>query len=571
MALIETLKERWAQLGAAPRICLALLGLGLVAGAGARPALAVAKNIASTRNLRLAEQALAKNEPAAARNHCLAVLQWFPERIEAIRMILLATDALGDPLRSQLAAILLQHPDHSRADKQMAFAVIARNSPLGVVGAIWNDLSAAEKADPVNLDAFGRRLLAEGKPEQVAMLLPGLDLQNPDDLTGSLVVDMLRTKGGDEAWKEIQRLIKNRASTAVATGSPIPDWCLTAWELAPQNLLDPSAADLLRNDDSQRPRMILRRMRQGAVPIDSSEPEIQQWLAHTDPENRLPLARFLSHCGLRKEAVRLLENGAPLKLDEYEWLREARIHLLEWPELKRFLKSPAASHLPQHLIQADLATACSQLRQSDESGVAWREAMRLAGSGSQDSRLTDLSRRVRPWLPDRSNEALLAAVGSQVEALPLFNDIHELVVFLHQTGREKDLLDVLRKFQSLEPGNPAARVSFAYMALLLGETSAADTLKLMAPVIDHLPSAPQPRIIAVIAALLDNNRTEARNWVARDTVDWTGSEPLHQWIITLAETGTPPASPATSKPPLLPCEELLIRTLTRLYSPAGSR
>jgi len=553
LRLLDKLREKWAQLGLGVRIIIWILGIGLIALAAGRPLRSAAKSYSLMRNLGLAESALVAGDATQARSRSMAALQMGPDRIEAIRILARSMDQLRDSKRVQTATFLFNHPAAGLADREFAFGVLARNAPLSTAGAFWVLLDPAEQAKPAMVDAFARRLLAEGKAEQATLLLQGMDLKNPPDAIALLLLDLLTSKGGADAWTEVQKRLIHRAAKAAVSNSPVPAWCLDHWERVPQNLLDPAALRVIPDDLSPRVQMLRRRLIQGNAALAADDPEVSQWLHQTLPADRLPLAQLLGHCGLHHLAVESLEQGDPVTVGEYEWLRRNRVRLLEWREWKEFLKSAAVSRIPRVRVQADLAVVCAGLREFDESNAAWAEVMLSAKNPGGDLRLAEISRRVRDPLPQRSHEAMIEAIRTDSEALPAFADLTGLMVFLSQAGRDKELLEICRAYREIEPSNPLLATRYAYLGLLAGELTPEAAMGLVGPVIDYQTSSPHPRVVAVLAGLLKDDPNEALRWVGRDQVNWESAPALYQWLVSLAEKpANPPPAPAKSA--VLPSE-----------------
>jgi tetratricopeptide (TPR) repeat protein len=558
--ITDRFREFWSQLRLGIRVILVLLALTLVALALAKPLRAGLTTFSLARNTRLAEAALLAGDSTEARSRSLAAIQSAPDNVEVIRIIVTSMDALNDPNRVTAAGRLFNHPQATRADKALAFGVMARHTPLVAVGAVWSQLEPGERAEPEMIAAFGRRLLTEGKPGEATLLLQGIDLENPPDILSILLLDLLKSKGGDDAWREIQKRLIRRLE--IAQNGPIPDWCLAAWERVPQAMLDSAALAVLPESGPPRVRMLRRRLAQGSRPLAPEDPEIREWLRNTPAADRLPLASLLDHCGQREIALQNLEQGSDLTIESYEWLRGVRMQALEWTAWRDFLKSPAVAGIPPGWVQADLALAHARLLEIDESRACWDKALKSATTGGDKRRLPDLSRRVRETMPERAHEAMLAAIRSRNEALPLFNDLQDLMSYLLKTGRDADLLEVCRIYRDIEPGNPVANTRYAYLALLAGEISPAGALKLIEPVIRYQPASPHPRIVAILAALQRGDRDAAIGWIERDRTDWSKSPPFYQWLVSRAET--PDAViPAPESSTLLPSEAVVIKRLLK--------
>jgi len=562
LLLVERLRKSWAELRLGLRVILALIFLGLIVLALAKPLRTGVRQYSLDRNTRLATAALQAGDPTEARSRSLAAIQSAPDRIDILRLILKSMDALNDPQRLDAATYLFNHPQGTPADKQLAFEVLTRNAALTTVGTAWARLTPAEQADPAMIDSFGRRLLTEGKTDQAALMLKGLDLENPPERIAAFVIDLLAAKGGEDAWLEIQKRLIRRTQTATAAGEPIPVWCLAAWERVPQALLDPAALAQLPESGPQRLAMLRRRLTQGERPLDPADPQIAGWLQNSVDTDRLPLARLLAHCGLQETAIRSVERAPGIRPDEYEWLREIRQRTGDWREWRNFLESDAVARLPQARVKADLAVALMQLAEPDQATTAWTAAMQSAASAPGDFRLPDLSRRVRESMPARSQEAMLAAIHARSEALPLFSDLDGLMSFLLKARRDRDLLDVCRAYRDIEQGNPVPAVRYAYLALLAEELSPTGALQLVAPVIALQPKSPHPRIIAIMAALLQGDRTAALGWIARGQADWSQSPPFYQWVLDRAEDPDFDSAPPSADK-LLPFESAAVKRLAR--------
>ncbi|MEX1049363.1 MAG: hypothetical protein WED15_07535 [Akkermansiaceae bacterium] len=557
---LDKLREEWAQLGLGVRVILWMLGIGLIALVAGPPLRGAARSFSLSRNLGLADSALAAGDATQARSRSMAVLQMDSDRIEAIRILARSMDLLRDSKRVQTAAFLFNHAEASLADREFAFGVLARNAPLSMAGTFWVLLKPAEQAEPATVDVFARRLLAEGKAEQATLLLRGMDLENPPDIITVLLLDLLASKGGADAWAEIQKRLIQRAGEAASANSPVPVWCLEQWERVPQNLLDPAALRVIPDDGAPRMQMLRRRLIQGTAALDADDPEIARWLHQTLAADRLALARLLGHCGLYPLAVQILEQGSPVTADEYEWLRRNRMRLLEWREWRDFLKSSAVSNIPRVLVRADLAVVCASLREFGDSNAAWAQVMLAAKSLGGAVRLTDISRRVRDPLPQRSHEAMIEAIRTGSEALPAFGDLTSLMVFLSEAGRDKELLEICRAYLKIEASNPLLITRYAYLGLLAGELAPEAAMLLVGPVIDYQASSPHPRVVAVLASLLNDDPEEALRWLGRDQVQWESAPPFYRWLVALAEKpASPPPVPAKSS--VLPSEW---KAITRL-------
>lgn len=556
----ERLREAWADLRLGVRVILLLLALGLILILCARPLRAAVRPIALARNSRLAETALLAGDANKARSLGLAAVQAAPDRPDITRTVLKSMDILNDPKRVQVAAILIHHPAATPADKQLALGILARHAPMVMAGAAWAGLTPEEQATPEMIDSFARRLMFEGKPGQATFLLKNLDLANPHDLITRLLLDLLASQGGGDSWQESQKLLIRRIKAATSAGAPVPDWCLAGWNQVPQEHLDPQALEALPTSGPPRLDMLRRRLSQGSRPLDLQDPEVASWLRDVTPADRLPLAILLAGCGRPEAAFEFLEKGPGLTQAEYEWLRSARMRSLDWRPWLNFLQSPAVAEIHQVWIKADLALAHSKLGETEESKIAWNDALQLAATSRQTPRLTDLNHRVRQSMPERAQEAMLAAIRGSGEALPLLNDLHELMISLEKAGRAQDLLDICRAYRGLEPGNPVAITRYAYLALLAGELSPAAAIRLVSPVVQDQPRSPHPRVVAIIATLLLGDRSAASGWIARDQVRWEGAPPFYQWLVARAEmpTGTPPPP---EKSQLLPPESAMIEKL----------
>ncbi len=550
----------WLNLTLGIRLVLIFVGLCALAILLWRPVVSAIKAVALERNSRLAEAALAAGDAQEARSRSLAAIQSDPERIRVTRTALQAMDLLNDPKRIQVAMILMRHPDASPNDRRLALRVLASHGPMGWVGAAWAALPKEEKAGPEMIDALARRLIVEGKAGEAALLLKDVDFANLPDLSCRLVIDLLQNQGSGEAWRESRTLLFKRTRMAVDAGEPIPDWCLDAWERLPQEHLEPEFLTAFPEGGPRRIQMFRRRIEQGGQILDPGDPVVAVWLRECQPEDRLSLASLLSSCGCESGALDLLEKAADLTQKEYEWIRSLRIHKQAWRPWLDFLQSSAVLGISKAWVDADRALAYLQLDEKSQSKNAWRGAMEWATLSAQSSRLVDLSHRVRPWMPAEAGQALLAAVGSGDQALPLFNDLQWLARSLKDARNDKALLDLCRAYLRIEPGNPVLVTRYAYLALLTGELSPAAAVRMVAPVVESQPKSAHPRIVGVIAALLREDAPEALRLAARDSVSWKDSPPFYQWLIARAEDpGSSLAPPDEAT--LLPVEYSLVQKL----------
>lgn len=556
----DRLREAWANLPLGVRVVLIILALCLVALLCARPLRSGLRALALERNSRLAESALVAGDALEARSRSLAAIQSAPERVEIVRTVLRSMNILGDPKRIQVSTILMRHPSASSADRQLAMEVLASHAPMVMAGAAWSSLSKEEKAIPGMIDPFARRLIAEGKPEQATLLLKGVDSSQLPDLLYQLFIDLLQDQGSPEAWFESQRLLLQRAKAASDANEAMPDWCMAGWERVPQKHLDSSALAVFPGNGPPRIRMLRLRLEQGDRPLKLQDPRIAAWLREIELCDRLGFASLLANCGQESTALELLEKGSALTLREYEWVRQIRISSRAWRPWLDFLKSPAVAEIRRVWVNADQALAHFQLNEMDAFRNAWREAIQLASVSTQVPRLTDLSHRVRPWMPAQAAEAMLTATSKPGQALPLFNDLQWLAGLLEQARNDKALLDLSRAYLGIEPGNPVAITRYAYLALLAGELSPAAAIQLVSPVVRDQPRSPHPRVVAVIATLLQGDRSAASDWIARDQIRWESTPQFYQWLVARAEMADG-APPPPEKGQLLPTEGAMIEKL----------
>jgi tetratricopeptide (TPR) repeat protein len=569
MTYFRNLRDTWEDLHGAVRICLGLLALGLIALVAARPASKGIKHFAAARNLRLADESMREGSPLEARARAMSVLQLFPERIEAARLLVKANSAVALTDPAPMAEFLIAHRSATPEDREQGFQIVASTSPLAKAGSVWSALAAEDRKNPANVVSFGRRLLSEGKPEQATLLLQEIDIENPPDDLAAFIIDLLASVTGSDAardsqaWAEIQRRLQLRSMHARDRGEELPEWCLAGWERIPTTALDPEAGlAALPEKGSARLEMIRLRMKSGTPPVDLESPAIRGWLDDNKPEQRLPLAKLLLGGGHPEAALRLFDTTQALDLGEYEWLRAARIDRAEWLAWRTTLTGTTVSEVPQLLIQADLAVACHQLDRTEESDAAWREAMRIAESRPHGLTLCDLGRRVRELLPQASHEAMLRAIQLKGEPLPLYADLKELLVFLEQGGRDRELLQLLYTYRNIEPAEPVSITRLAYLALLCGDLTPARAMEMIEPVVAIAPDSPHPRTVALIARLLEGDFQGAVEWLGGEQVDWKNTPPLARWLADFARSGTiPPSDQTPVSEQLMPCERALVKQL----------
>lgn len=563
------LRDTWENLHGAIRVCLILLAIGVIALVAARPASNVVKQFAAARNLRLAEESMRVGAPLEARTRAMSVLQLFPDRIEAARLLVAANAAASTSDPAPVAEFLISHQSATLEDRELAFRVVATTTPLAKTGRIWASLSEEDRRHPANVVSFGRRLLAEGKPEQATLLLKGVEIEDPPDELAAFIIDLLSSVTGRnadrdaQAWSEIQRRLQLRSRKARDRGEELPGWCLDGWESVPSAALDTEAGlASLPEQGSVRLAMTRHRLKLRGGPVDPASEPVLGWLADKAPEQRLALAKLLFDGGAPEAALGLFDTTQALTPGEYDWLRVTRIKRTEWAEWKIILSGPAVSGIPPLLIKADLAVACRQLGQSEESSAAWKEALRIAESRPAAITFCELSRRVREWMPDQAHEAMLRAIQLKGEPLPLYGDLKELMVFLEDAGRDRDLLQLLYAYRNIEPAEPVSATRLAYLALLCGDLTPARAIEMTRPVVEIAPDAAHPRLVAVIAKLLEGDQAGAVEWLGDGTVDWTQTPPLARWLADFARSGN---KPLRTQPPeseeLMPCERALVKRL----------
>jgi tetratricopeptide (TPR) repeat protein len=556
-------RVRWAEAHPLIRGAVSLLVLGLLALLVFRPMRNAADTVSASRNLASARESLAAERFAEARDYAQAALDAEPGQAAAELVLLRARDALQDPGRSALATTLLQHRDLMAADRNEAFRVLTRHGAMAAVESAWAGFDNSRK-DPGLLASYAGRLLSDGKTAEALKLLEASAAEAPAGSTLHLVhLQTLRAIGGNDSWQIVQKLLVASADLAKKEQRPLPDEVLTIWEEIPASCVDPATADSLADDGSARLRCLRRKILQGSKPIDSADPEIAAWIAEVTPETRLPLAKLLASCGQRHRALALFTGKPPATVAEYEWMRAIRTTAGEWEPWLSILQTKLTPEIPQVLIQSDRAIASAHLGDTAASLEAWRLALSFATGRGHNVTLLNLARRVEAVLPERANEARVMAIRKGEEALPLFDDLTSLLDHMRSTGKESELLDVLKIYRTIEPTHPGPREQLAYHGLLASELSPAQATELVEPVIDSPGATALAPLTLVVAALLDDQPAQARAWINKGGLrDCEKISPVQRWIVLHAEDpAAADQSVALDKTPILPGERSLIERL----------
>ena len=567
----DRIRKHWADL---PRG----VGLLIIAGAGvaillatARPLLALVRARSFHHNMQLAEEALGVSDHAEVKRRALKALQVRGDHPRAMRLLLDALDADRDRMATTVALGIIQTSGASTEDHSKAFEVVCRRAPLSIAGSAWAELPGTSKVQPGFFRPFAERLLMERKYRES---MSALSESGAPDTCHEMLDLRLRThilEGGRDAWLQARGILTRAAGGA----EPFPAPWISHWEEMPRWAMAGLEPNSLGNIGGPRRRLLEIRIDEANGRPAPNDGEIKRLLGEVTRETRLPMARMLAQLGRREDALALLLRAtAPddgPAVGEYEWLKQQFEHHLEWNRWIEFLSGPAASPLPPAIAAADRATALFLTGRGPESGSEWKEALEAAGTRAGGATRTELFRRVEAWMPERAREALLEAILERDDALPRFGDIADLAAELASSGRQDPLLQVLQIYQTIEPGNPTLITQHAYLGLLAGTITPGRAIDIVAPIAERFPEALHPRMVCVIASLVSEPPSDARQWLSGGEPDWERQRPLYRWLRWRATQGGREAEPALGSEKLLPLEIRLVERLGGVTPAAPSR
>ncbi len=442
------------------------------------------------RNFASAKAALEERRTVAARDLTLSVLRAGRQDIEVFRLLEETMRELGDAWHPQIARALVTHPGQTRDDRLVGFRGVAANSPLGLVGQVWNLLEDDDQRQTGFAVAFSDRLMAEERWNEALIVLLGVEENERTPAIWARLARAVIQTGEARNVVEAQRMLATHPPSAAAD---LASW-LDALELIPTPRLRKDVLDreeVMQTLDGAagagdaRAAIAAVRIRHPGADSrarEAHEKAVREW----GPSGADAIASWFMADGRHEAFIGFAMAhegplaGATVRLVHRLLMeREDAEGALAWIERH-------AEAIAPHERQALRAVAFAALGSSARV-EAWSLAMEEASTAAPDNGYLTIYRIVSgAGLEREAEQAMLGAIRLNRGALPLFEELRPLVVSLAESGQELVLLDLLRVYLAMEPSNPVLLTQYAYLATLNGLADPALVLEVLEPMADLL-------------------------------------------------------------------------------------
>ncbi|MFZ9938153.1 MAG: hypothetical protein ACO3JG_14020 [Luteolibacter sp.] len=477
----------WVNLPILVRLLLLVLlcgGLFLLAG---KPVHRQIQSWRVERNLDQARQALESGQMQKARDHALAVLRTGDQRLETVRIFERATASLNDPRHSDIARLLIEHPESSMGDRLTAFLALVDRIPQGLVGQVWGELPADCRSDARFATAFAGRLTVEGRHAEASRVLLAVPEGERDAACEQALVRVLIANGSKKSYEEAQRRI---AAAFPAARDELPAW-LELLESIPPLGLQPgllrSVRQVLAEEDGGRAALMIVRMDYSGRFAERGE-IIDEAIRSWRDREPLELARFLAALGLHERMLEVFPDvRAAAEAGIGEFLLEAARAAGDWPRLEALLdaKPPELSRLQELAWRAVIA---AQGMNAGGRAEAWSAAMNEALASRADDAYLQLHRMALAMgMEDEARQALLAAIRTGRGPLPLYGSVKPLLSALAEQANERAIIEVISIYLAFEPANSALVTQYAYYACINDLLDPDGVLQKLEPLVRVLP------------------------------------------------------------------------------------
>jgi hypothetical protein len=463
-------------------------------------------------------EAISAGRQSEAHRLALAVLEADATREEALKVLVRASAAIGDPERSKVARRFLAIPGMKSEDRLFAWQVVCRDSCAWMVLLTWQTLAPEEKSDPAHVTELLDRMLMEEMHDEADKLLAGLEepLRIEFRLRRSR---LLAARGKDDSyqafWSDLEDAVKQHPQE-------ISRLLLVLDEL-PQQLVTPDAAAAVwvhvADAHLKEPPDALRAARlEMAVNPTKADDVFAKALAENLQADPLAAVRFCLWVDRVSEARALLKtlpvdrDPAAFALASLVTEREGRLDA--WAIL--LSDSKADNDLAMLCDRVYLAT---QEKNITARALAEQAAISAAMLNSDDGALIRLARLAeKRGLEEFSRRVWLEAVGRRSGPLPLASRLEPLVEHLIAAKKENELAQFFSTFSLREIGNPVVQARSNYHSCLAGHISPASLAAASDQFDEQLPGNPHIRFVRAFACLLQSEFDEAAA-LTEDAVD----------------------------------------------------
>jgi hypothetical protein len=467
--LSEAFWDRWANLHPSVRFLILLAaaaasGFVLVSGPYQK-----FKAWRMERNLVSAQNAVGEVHMHEARDLAMTVLQADESCIAAFRILEKATASLRDPWHSEIARVLLSHPEASDADRWVGFCGIAPEVPLGLLKQAWTMLPALCRQDLRFVTVFADRMIAERRFKEATLVLLAVPAAAHTPGVERRLIRILIGSGKQEGYDEAQRMI---AEGFPSDGQELSEW-LDLIEEIPLERLQSKTLEPVRKvlEDAvagtlARPALLLARMGY-ATDIGRRTAILEDAIGHWKDREPQALADFLGKLGLYQLLLETLPAERVAEHPElFRRLLEASERSRVWAQAVLLLDAHG-DLIPRFEEQAHRAVVAAKTGDIPAYVLAWTNAKGEAKISPLPGAFLTLYRVARDAAMDKEAEqAMVEAIRCGRGPLPLYEDLKPLLTSLAQQGQDKILLEICAIYLPFESANPVLITQLAYLACL---------------------------------------------------------------------------------------------------------
>lgn len=541
MNFIDRFHDRWADFHPLWRSLAVVLVLGGLAFAVGKPALSVYRGWQVNRQFAAAVEAAEKGRHAEAREFALQILHNAPTRGDTLPILLRATEALGDPLRSQIALEILNSPTPFPVDQRLAaWQTLCLGATSWQVLSTWERLSEAERTNEAFVIALFDRMFFDGRSVFAAEVLE----KQPHPLSPPLhlrLMMLLLEKDSAGARENFQQNLLQR----ISQGSKGVDLLLPLLDRLPQESLMAELYATLEswhnvNDSTPDAAAALRlaRCKMAAYPARAGS-IFREAFERYRAEDAVATARWcllLEHPEMALELVGLFPEDDVEAFHLHCRILEEIGDLAAWTVL---LESPPPDvFLPE--VLCDRAHVAGLAEDRAARSRAEEAALLAALDSPRDDALIRLARHAefRQQL-DFARRAWVEAIRKRSGPLPLGTRLAAVIEHLALMNKESELLDVLTAYRFMEPTNFVFIVQHAYLSSITGRNAPASVIRELTPVLAVEPDLLPARCVLALAYLLEDQPEEALAIIEVEGVRWLEVKPAYRAIraVSLARNG----------------------------------
>jgi len=574
MSFATRCHDRWANTHPLWRFLAVAVLLGVLTLVLGNPVRSVYRGWQIDRQFAAATEASANDRHAEAREFALQLLRSAPHRHEVLPILLRATDSLGDPLRAEVAARVLEPAYRFPPDLRLAaWRMVCLHAPTWQVLTSWALMPAEEKSHGGFVAALFDRHYFDGSIATATELLEEQPHPLPPDLHLRLMTLLLDT-GSAGARRTFQEDLIQR----IAGGHEGIGMLLPLLDRLPQESLLPELHEALARWQSRHDAEV-----DAATALRLARCEIAAHPQRTGAifaegldryRTEAPVATALFCMRLDRPDI-ALELAASFPEDDAEGF-ELHCRLLEeagdlagWAE--HLQSPPAGAFLPG--VLSEQAYVASLMDQRGARVQAEEAALLAASDSTRDDGFIRLARQAESRQQiDLARRAWVEAVRKRGGPLPLGVRLAGVIEQLAMTNKEGELLDVLTAYRFMEPTNFVFTVQQAYLSCITGRNSPASVIRELEHVRQAEPDLLPARCVTALAHLMEDRPEEALELTEVD-VNWSETMPAYRAIraITLLRNGREDA--AQELLALVAWDEMLpaeVRTLRGLLDQAMS-